>query len=215
MDEEIEIVERSLVAESIQQRGLEMLRFYPLDRSYPEDTIMAIGSSQTWGSGATIRVDAWTHQLESVLNDTDNSREYLVINAGIPGARSNELFGFYEDFLIQYPHKIVIIALGCNDRGVDFFHEYLERFVVLARSLEVTPLLVVEAVSYESLPGGLNTRRVLEAVAEAHDVPIFDLHQAVGPYQDAGFFWWDVVHPTSFGHACIARELAPFIREHL
>ena len=215
VDEEIAIVERSLVEESLQRMQPEIRRQYPLDYAYPEDTIVAIGSSQTWGSGAALREDAWTYQLETILNEANSPREHLVVNAGIPGAESHELFRFYEDFMSQYPHKLLVIALGCNDRDANLFYEYLERFVVLARSSGVTPLLVVEALSHENAPEGTKQGWVLQAVAEAYDVPLFDLHNAVAPYQDAGFFWWDIVHPTSFGHACIAKALAPFIQEHL
>ena len=215
VDEHLLNIERAHVEERMRMAVKEIQASFPLEEAYPTNTIIAIGSSQTWGCGAAVREHTWTAQLENILNERNTSSGHVVINGGVQGVQSKELADLYETFLRHYPHTLVVIVLGCNDLEPVVFRENLERLILLAREAHAQPLLAVEPLSYEEAPEGVEERWVLASVAEALDVPIFDLHKALEPCQDAGFFWWDVVHPTSFGHARIANALAPFVLEHL
>jgi cob(I)alamin adenosyltransferase len=56
---------------------------------------------------------------------------------------------------------------------------------------------------------------ILREVAAALDVPVVDLPAAIGraEREDAGFLWWDPVHPTSFGQALAAEAIAGGVLE--
>ena len=207
-------IERILIDEGIQTRREEIRGEYPADFPFPENTVVLLGSSQTWGSGATLREHTWANKLEPLLTG-ETSSNVLLINGAIKGATSKLLYPYYEEFLSLYPHKLLVMVLGCNDRDENILRENLVRFITLARSKQSKPVLVIEAFSYDDHANGTGMRSVMESVASEYNVPLFDMHNAVKEYQDAGFFWWDTVHPTSFGHDCIAHVLAPFIRECL
>ena len=198
------------------EKGIEVMKdkirqVYPEDYQFPENTVMVVGTSQAWGSGATLREHSWVKSLEAIMNEGDRPQQVLCINSALCGANSKMLYQLYEEFLSQYPHKLLLIVLGCNDHDEEEFKENLARFMSLARKKQIKSALVVEALSYEELPGGTGMSSIMKFIADEYDVPLFNMHQAVAEYQDAGFFWWDIVHPTSFGHKCIAEVLAPFV----
>ena len=203
------------VEKSIMHRRDEMTHEYPASYPFPENTVVLIGSSQTWGSGAALRKHTWANKLENILNEEYAPLKVLVMNTAIKAAKSEELYPYYEEFLGQYPHKLLVMVLGCNDRNEEVLRENLIRFINFARKKKVKPALVIEAFSYEDQASGSGMRSTMESIANEYKVPLFNLHEAVEAYQDAGFFWWDRVHPTSFGHECVAHLLAPFFRECL
>ncbi|MCK5863218.1 MAG: SGNH/GDSL hydrolase family protein [Candidatus Hydrogenedentes bacterium] len=215
IDKTLRSIERTVINKAIKYRQEEFLSEYSTESPVPENTVMLIGTSQTWGCGATHKKDIWAKKLEKGLNKKFPSSNILFLNGAIKGATSDLLYPFYEDFLCHYPHKMLFIVLGCNDFDGDVLHENLGRFITLAQSKKIATALIVEALSYEQVPNGTDMLPVMISVAKKYNVPLFNMHEAVKEYQDAGFFWWDVVHPTSFGHDRISHVLTPFFEECL
>jgi lysophospholipase L1-like esterase len=58
----------------------------------------------------------------------------------------------------------------------------------------------------------LSSHEQMRAVANAHGVPVVELHRYVHENRGRGLLWWDYVHPTSFGHKLIAECLTREIR---
>lgn len=189
---------------------------HPQDEERPGDVIMVVGTSQTWGCGANTRDQSWAKVLEENLNALRNdSVDVHIINGAVPGSNSTQLLEIYQDFLLEYPHRTLLINLGCNDREQEVLGDNLEEFILTAWANKVQPLIVVEALSDEEVPGGTDMYPVMKAVAAKHNVPFFSLGNVLEHEYDKGFFWWDVVHPTSYGHQRIAEVLTGFVEENL
>jgi len=179
--------------------------------------ILILGTSQTWGSGAMKREDAFVAQVERRLNESpDDDARFECIPAAIPGVNAPLLLDFYRNFWIDFGHELVVINLGMNDRDPDAFAEALRGFVQLNQQRGIPTLFALEPASIEDCPDGLEpSHSVMRRVAQETGTPIVDLFAAMKARYADGILWWDVVHPTNFGHECIADVLAPVIRDLL
>lgn len=201
--------------ESVRVNGLIRSRHliskrYPRKARQGEKRIMFLGTSQTHGSGAEMREEAFVGRLEGMLGET---RNVVVINAAVSGVDSKLLSRQYQDYLIQYEHSFLVVNLGNNDSDPVVFEQSLGEIVSAARHAGVVPVLCVEALSREESQSPPPLGVVLYGVAEKMNVPVFNLHDAIGGVQDTGLFWWDFVHPTSYGHKRMAEVLHPFLAQ--
>lgn len=188
---------------------------FPPEKPLPENTILIMGTSQTYGCGANTPDETWTKRLSARLESEHPELQTCVINGAVPGSNSTKLLELYQDFLLQYDHKLLLIVLGCNDQNPDELQRNLGEFIDLARNKGAFPLLAIEALSDEETPLGPGMSFILEETARKYQTPLLNLHAALIEDYDRGFFWWDVVHPTSFGHSQIADVMLPFLLEHL
>ena len=176
--------------------------------------VMVLGTSQTHGSGAGRAEETFVARLEAALNSgrAAGARvcRYEVINAGVRAAGSSELAAVYARWLETLP-QLVIVHLSHNDGAPNAFRENLRRIRDLNDARGIVTLFSLEPNSIENRPGELPMHPVMRAVAEESDAAIVDVHEALKPYSDSGFLWWDRVHPTSYGHALIASLLAPAV----
>jgi lysophospholipase L1-like esterase len=170
--------------------------------------VMLIGSSQTWGSGATIRSERFTDQLATKLNARlRGACEIEVLNAGVSAGNSKLLLNWYRETWIKYDPQIVVINLSNNDRDDTEFKANLSEFVSLNRGLGIKTLFSLEPNSIEQTPTELRLHSSMRQIATATETPIVNMHQLLKEHYDDGFLWWDRVHPTSYGHGLIAGYL--------
>ena len=79
--------------------------------NYHYTKILFIGSSQTWGAGASTTENTFVHRFENLVNAHDTTESVTCINTGISGLTSTELFKFYQEKWISAAPKVVIINL--------------------------------------------------------------------------------------------------------
>jgi lysophospholipase L1-like esterase len=109
----------------------------------------------------------------------------------------------------------VVLDLSTNDADERAFAEALAGFVSLNEERGIATLFALEPNSIEYAPRGPRLHETMRAVGAARGVPVIDLHAEVRKADSRGFLWWDLVHPTSFGHRVIAEALAPVVGEML
>lgn len=181
--------------------------------------ILFVGSSQTFGAGATTEQETFVSEIQRRLDAaTKDGPGYLCVNSGINGGGTPTLISLYEQHWIKLKPDVVVINLCINDRW-NTDAEYaanLERFVALNKDNNIRTLFVLEAHSsewtrYERAADSeeLRTHAVMRKVAAALGVPLVDAHAQLKRDADRGFLWWDYVHPTSFGHRLIAEAIFP------
>ena len=74
-------------------------------------TILALGDSTTAIGGK----NSWPNQLERILNNHSNTKNYSVINQGIVLINSTEILNNLNENLEKYNPNMVIIMAGIND----------------------------------------------------------------------------------------------------
>ena len=173
--------------------------------------ILAVGSSQTWGSGAGSEAETWVARVEHALNESARGGErFEVINTGIPGLAGPSLLPIYMQQWLVWQPEAVLIDLGNNDRDPEKLAAALEVFVDLHEERGIRTIFVPEPNTIENR-GSLHKLEARHAamreVAARRGIPVIEVHEPLVARRDEGFVWWDRVHLTAFGHELFAEVL--------
>jgi lysophospholipase L1-like esterase len=180
-------------------------------RAEPRRTrVLVVGTSQTWGAGATRVEDGFVEVLERLLALSEPERRWECINAGIQGLRSPRLLQVFREHWLALEPDILVVNLSNNDKDAEAFAQALNGFVDVAAEHGIRVLFSLEANSIERRPAP-PMNATMRAVAEERGIPIVDVHGALARQYDGGFLWWDPVHPTTLGHRLIAETLLPAV----
>jgi hypothetical protein len=136
---------------------------------------------------------------------------FEIINVGTRHSNSSELLEYYKNYWISLSPKIVVINLSFNDSDPAIFEKNLIEFVRVNNERGIITVFLLEANSFENEPDASRNHLVMINVAEKYNVSVFDLHGYLITQKDKGILWWDMVHPTSFGHKLIAMYLVKII----
>lgn len=192
-----------------------------------EGKMMFIGSSQTWGAGATNHNNRFSSlveqelkkQLEASNSSATNTAKVLgystadqisVINAGAAGSTSTELLEEYSGRWIDLKPKTVFINLSSNDydykNNPTIFERNLETFINVNKEAGINTIFLLEARSPENKD--LNQfHQIVIDVSKRHGVPLINIYEYLKNNDSKGLIWWDFVHPTDFGHRLIANYI--------
>jgi lysophospholipase L1-like esterase len=184
-----------------------------------KDLLLFIGSSQTFGAGASRPGEDYVSVIQQRLHDTlPGGAQFRCINAGINGTGTPTLLPYHRDHWLALNPKLVIIDLAINDRWNpdEEFAANLRAMIQLNQEHNIKTLLLVEPHSSEWMiddaqngPGELSTHAIVRQVAAQTNTPLIDTHQRLHPREQDGFLWWDFVHPTTFGHRALAETILP------
>jgi lysophospholipase L1-like esterase len=188
------------------------------------DKIMIIGSSQTWGAGASDENKSFPRVFEQKLNNMASSQnddsseekkvlgistenEISVINAGISGTTSSRLLDEYQEKWIQLNPKVVMINLSSNDftyeNNAELFTENIRKFIEINNDNNIKTILLAEANSNERISEN-PLHLSLKELSVEYNIPIIDINSHLNDMNNTGVIWWDFVHPTDYGHELIA-----------
>lgn len=85
----------------------------------PRDfNILALGDSFTWGAYGTELKQTYVKLLERMINENLKSRNYRVINAGVPGYGTDQELLYLENYGQQFEPDLVMLSFFV---GNDFF----------------------------------------------------------------------------------------------
>lgn len=179
--------------------------------------VLVVGSSQTWGAGATRPAEAYVPRLERRLAERVPVG-VEVLGAGVQAALAPRLARALRERWIGHAPDVVVVDLSANDArlgDVETYAAALRDMVATSRAAGARVLFALEPLSPEVHLEPLPTHAAMRSVAEELGVALVDLHAALCAEDQSGFLWWDFVHPTSFGHDRIAAALAPEVERLL
>lgn len=177
--------------------------------------IVFLGTSQTRGEGASVRENGFVPRVEHLLNEEGAGWRVECLNASVPGDRSTGLLKMYRELWLDYKPRLTVINLSVNDRDAAVFAENLRDLVLLNREHGIDTMFVLEATSLETYAAAEDRRIAMGQAGEELGVPVIDSHHAMFNAADTGFLWWDLVHPTDYGHEVIAKTLVTPLRDWL
>jgi lysophospholipase L1-like esterase len=167
--------------------------------------ILFIGTSQTWGAGATSLHKTFVARAGKLLNESGDTR-YEMINAGMSGVDSNRLLQLYASSWLKLQPDIVVLNLSNNDRQLDFFRHNLEHFVLLNVRRRTSTIFVLEP-NAENNDWIAVKHKTMQEIGAKHGVPVVDMHFHLMGCVGDGYLWWDIVHLTDFGQALFAERM--------
>jgi lysophospholipase L1-like esterase len=181
--------------------------------------IMILGSSQTWGAGVRNDDETFAHRIEKELNrhHQNNGVTYEIINTGISGADSSNLFPMYQAEWLAFKPQLVVVNLSSNDYDQTQFVGNLDWICRENEQRQIKTLFVLEPNSIEDEPEVDKILRLkhedVRTVAKRYNVPVVEMHDYLQENHQRGFLWWDYVHLTSYGHSVFADRLLEEIEQ--
>ena len=176
--------------------------------------ILVLGTSQTWGAGASSDEDTWVRQLERLLNERPGGIRVECINAGVSGMVAGQVLEMLRTDLADVRATAALVNLANNDVDTQQFRRSLDAIAGELLQRKMLVVFALEPNSPERRPtdsrhGDLAVKHgIVRSIAARYQRPVIDLHAYLAGRRDAGFVWWDFVHLTSFGQRLVARKLA-------
>jgi acyl-CoA thioesterase I len=188
-------------------------------------TIVAIGSSSTFGAGASTVAASYPSRLEALLKERFPGAAIRVINRGVNGEEEADMLArFGRDVIAEKP-DLVLWQVGANA-------------VVRGRPMAQEEALIRQGIARLKATGAdvalIDIQYTPEVVAKTGARPMVSLIAAEGRRQDVGVFHrfemmkeWrenarmpfqafsspDGLHMNDWGYDCFARNLAAAIVE--
>lgn len=186
--------------------------------------IFVIGGSQAWGSGAGDSKSTFSTLLENKLLAKGLPVE--VLNAGTNSMGLYTITRSNKELLPMYEPDIIIIDIGTNDSGArrmlsgakkqqKFIHDRLADFISFADFFQnsgVRIILNLEAMcaeSYDMFFPDTELYDGLRKIAEEKGIPVITPSIVTEQLEKDHPLWWDIAHPTPYGHKVMAEILLP------
>lgn len=177
-----------------------------MDQASPSRKVMFLGSSQTWGAGASVEANTFVSRFEKLVN-LDGTSGITAINTGISGVNSNQILKNYRDQWVNSKPDLTVINLSLNDAGNPQFRSNIQEIILLNNSRGIQTVLICEPLAVYQGEHHAN-QKIMKELAEAHGLPLIEPQPVLHELSDAGFLYWDFVHLTNAGHQLMAQMLA-------
>lgn len=182
-------------------------------------SIVAFGSSSTYGTGATSPGRAYPEQLALRLAERLPGVRVTVVNRGVAGETTADMLKRLDrDVLGQRP-DLVIWQLGSNEalqrRPVDEFRTLAETGLARLAAAHADVVLMEPQQMAAAVPDAVVAAYVqaVRALGQAHGLPVvrrYDLMRAWAGgsrFRQAGLLGPDAIHMTDDAYACLARSV--------
>lgn len=176
----------------------------PGDSAHPLKMLF-LGSSQTWGAGATTPESTFISRFEKMVNDS-SQHQVICINTGISGVNSSDILRNYRETWLGAEPDICIVNLSLNDAGNPDFRKNIEEIIKINTKSGITTILIPEPVE-RSLEVSVTNHQIISDLAEQYDLQLVDIQGYINERYDEGFIFWDFVHLTDFGQQLFAEKL--------
>jgi lysophospholipase L1-like esterase len=186
-------------------------------------TIVAIGSSSTWGAGAKSAAAAYPARLEAYLKEKFRGVAIRVINRGVNGEEEADMMArFDKDVIAEHP-DLVLWQVGANavmrNRAIGteqtLMRDGIDRLksigadVVLV-DIQYTPAVIAKASAAPMVD-------LIASEAREHEIGVFRRFDVMKDWHETHhlpfntFSVADGLHMNDWGYDCFARNLAAAI----
>lgn len=187
--------------------------------------IVAIGSSSTYGVGASAPSGSYPSQLAVELGRHFPGHPLTVVNRGVNGEESSDMLARFETGVIAENPHLVIWQVGTNsllrDRPLDpralVLHEGLAR--LRAIRTDVVLMDPQYAPSVLAKPNRDAVIAQIARIAKEEKTGLFSRYAIMRRWSEADglafekFVTWDGLHMNDWGYACLAKSLGVAIAE--
>ncbi len=189
-------------------------------RSNAPIRIVALGSSSTWGTGATSRAHTYPARLEQELRTAWPKSDVRVINAGVRGQLARHMLARIDKDVTPFQPQLVLWQTGVNDaiKGVPIadYKQQLRTGVERLRKLGADVVLVDQQYypSFKKLKDGPLYLDAMREVAADLKVPIVQRYRIMqhlissAQFTAATLLAPDQFHLNDRAYDCIGRLVA-------
>ena len=187
--------------------------------------IVAIGSSSTFGAGASSPYNSYPSRLAAELSQEFVDHDFTVINHGVNGDIASGMLARFENGVIPERPDLVLWQVGTNSllRGDPIqphrtlLHSGIERLRAIGADIvlidpQYAPRVLAKQGAEEMITLLQQTGRA-ERVNLFHRFALMRHWREVENMSFASFLSPDELHMNDFSYACIARALSGAISE--
>ncbi|HUB97633.1 MAG TPA: SGNH/GDSL hydrolase family protein [Stellaceae bacterium] len=186
-------------------------------------TIVALGSSSTWGTGASRPRYSYPSRLEVLLAARFPGLTVRVLNRGVGGEEAPDMAARIDTDVLPAHPDLVIWQVGTNGvldgmdaaRAGDIVRQGIDRIEAAGADVMIMNPQFAPAVLQH--PHYRDMLHELRAVAHEKDVPLFPRFSLMRGWADDGFMplnkmvGRDRLHMTDASYDCLARAVAASI----
>lgn len=185
---------------------------------------MALGSSSTWGTGASSPAHSYPARLETELRAAWPTSDVRVINAGVAGQLARHMLARIDKDVAPHKPQLVLWQTGVNDaiRGVpiETYKQQLESGIERFRALGADVVLIDHQYypRFAKLKNGPLYVSTMRDVASQRSVPVvrrFAIMQHLiesAQFTTATLLSSDQFHLNDRAYDCLGRLLARSLR---
>lgn len=185
--------------------------------------IVAIGSSSTYGTGASSPQANFPNRLQAALRGIFPRAAVTVVNRGIPGDTSSGMIERFRRDAVDPLPDLIIWQTGTNSAlghgDLERFADDIARGIKMARAARIEIMLIGPqyAPRFESVQDRMDYIEHLKAVASVKDVPFFPRYEIMKHWIESGQFTLatmidaDGLHLTDQSYACTSWLVARMI----
>jgi acyl-CoA thioesterase I len=188
-------------------------------------TIVAIGSSSTYGAGASSRDKSYPSQLQVNLQALFPGSAITVINRGVNGEEAREMLARFGDSVFKQKPDLVIWQVGTNsvlrDRDITPTSPLILQGVAQLKGLGIDVVMLDPQYVPKVLAKGDAQEMVdlISAAAKKADVDLVQRFAIMHYWVEhdhmtfADFTSPDMLHMNDWGYACLAKIIGGSIAE--
>lgn len=187
--------------------------------------IVAVGSSSTYGAGASRPANSYPNRLESELASIFNGNEIRVINRGVNGDTDTDMLARFERGVVAEEPDLVLWQAGTNSllRGDPIYPHWSLLQGGIARLKHVGADIVLIDPQYAprvlARPNFEGMVALLEQTARLKSIDLFRRFALMRHWHEVERMPFDVLlspdelHMNDFSYGCVARALGQAIAE--
>jgi lysophospholipase L1-like esterase len=188
-------------------------------------TIVAVGSSSTFGAGASSAGASYPSRLAVELKARFPNDSISVINRGVNGEEARDMLARFADGVVKVKPDLVLWQLGTNsvlrDHPLEIMTTSILDGVRQLRAIGADIVMIDPQYTprYIAKPDAEQMVDLIAATAKAADVDLIDRFQVMRYWHDAEhmnfseFSAPDQLHMNDWSYACLAKLIAGSIAE--
>ncbi len=186
--------------------------------------IVALGSSSTWGAGASSRAHSYPARLERELRATWPKNDVRVINAGVNGQLARDMVARIDKDVVPHKPQLVVWQTGVNDAikevPLDAYGQLLRTGIERFRALGADVVLIDQQFypRFAKLKNGPLYMAAMRETALKLKVPVVQRYRimqhliASAQFTTATLLAPDQFHLNDQSYDCMGRLLAQSLR---
>ena len=187
--------------------------------------IVAIGSSSTWGAGASSQAGSYPAKLEIELRAHFPKQSITVINRGVGGEEVADMLKRFDTAIVEAKPDMVLWQLGTNsilrDHKISAADASIREGIRMIRSVNADIVLIDPQFAPKVIakPDAERMVELIATTAKQEDVDLFRRFDVMKRWSvvdrlsfDA-FVSPDGVHMNDWSYACLAKGLGVAIAE--
>ena len=183
-------------------------------------TIVAIGSSSTWGAGASTRDGSYPSRLQAELKAQFPGSPITVLNRGVGGEEVPDMLKRFDEAVIAAKPDLVLWQLGTNsvirDHSLDQHAALIRQGLTRIRATGADIVLIDPQYAPKVVEKALAPRMValIATSAKAQNVDLFPRFEMMKRWSETDrlafnvFTASDGLHMNDWGYACMAKGLS-------